>query len=114
MTEEVRRQKAEVGGRRSEVGNQRSGSQENSRVFSDFRPLISDLSFHSLFVIALQRPEPDVAIAYGVAVILQADRAFLGFPIVFAQRFVTGIAQDFRVVLDYDAIVEHGDVGGRF
>src|SRR5207249_2160968 len=68
----------------------------------------------SLFAVAFQRPDPDVAVTGRVAVVLQFDWAFGTVRGVFSEDLVTGLAQNLNVVLHQDAIVKDRDVGRRF
>ena len=57
----------------------------------------------------LQLSHPDVPEPHGIAVILQYDRPFTSACIARKDGFVSGRPEDFRVVLDQDAVVEDGD-----
>src|SRR5688572_21367165 len=58
-----------------------------------------------------QLSHPDVPEPHGIAVILQNDRPFTMLGVAWEDGFVSGRPEDFRVVLDEDAVVEDGDRG---
>src|SRR5271169_3789720 len=60
----------------------------------------------------LKRSNPDVAIANGVAVVLQGQRSFVWSGLVRRAFTMSGGAAKLDIVLDEDAIVKDGDACG--
>ena len=58
-----------------------------------------------------QLSHPDVPEPHGIAMILQNDRPFTMLGVAREDGFVSSRPEDFRVVLDEDAVVEDGDRG---
>ena len=55
--------------------------------------------------------EPDVAVAYGVVVVLELDRAAVDVGVEWLRLEPVRLAPQFLVVLDEDAVVEDGQAG---
>src|SRR5579883_3385083 len=62
------------------------------------------------FVIRLEFAIPDIAIAHRVSVILKHERSPRRLRRVFRKLPVTGVAEQFRVIVDHHAVVQHGKV----
>src|SRR5579875_2461190 len=69
---------------------------------------------NSGLIVALDLTDPDVAEADGVAVILQHDGAFGPVGAVGGAGAIGHGAEVGRVVVDKDAVVQHGGIGRRF
>jgi hypothetical protein len=70
--------------------------------------------FGGFFPVEVEGPDPDIAEAHGVAVVLEFDRAggFVGG--VSGDGPVLGGSDEGAVILDEDAVVEDGDICGAF